>query len=130
MRPELIYHENLDILHVNNLPEHNYYIPFAPSQDPFEEREASEFFQLLNGQWDFAYFENAGDIPDLENIVFERTIPVPSNWQLHGCDKPQYTNVRYPIPFDPPFVPEDNPAGVYRTFYSYTPDGMKRTLAF
>lgn len=40
---------------------------------------------------------------------------VPSNWQMHGFDRPIYTNVVYPFPLDPPFVPVDNPTGCYRT---------------
>ncbi|MCM1330549.1 MAG: DUF4981 domain-containing protein [Ruminococcus sp.] len=59
-----------------------------------------------------------------------KKIPVPSNWQLHGYDKPQYTNVCYPIPFDPPYVPDDNPVGVYSRSYEYSPDGMDRIIVF
>ncbi|XP_050381024.1 uncharacterized protein LOC126798186 isoform X2 [Argentina anserina] len=43
------------------------------------------------------------------------SIEVPSNWQMHGFDRPIYTNVVYPFPLDPPFVPVDNPTGCYRT---------------
>jgi beta-galactosidase len=32
---------------------------------------------------------------------------------MAGYDIPQYTNVTYPYPVDPPFVPDENPAGVY-----------------
>lgn len=42
---------------------------------------------------------------------------VPSNWQLHGFDRPIYTNVVYPFPLNPPHVPEDNPTGCYRTYF-------------
>jgi beta-galactosidase len=41
------------------------------------------------------------------------TTPVPSVWQNHGFDRHQYTNVDYPFPLDPPYVPQDNPCGVY-----------------
>lgn len=43
--------------------------------------------------------------------------PVPSNWQMHGFDRPIYTNVVYPFPLNPPKVPEDNPTGCYRTYF-------------
>ncbi len=69
-------------------------------------------FTLLNGEWDFAYFERDIDIP--EKIEKWDKIPVPSCWQLHGYDNPNYTNINYPYPCDPPFVPDDNPCGVYR----------------
>lgn len=45
-------------------------------------------------------------------------LPVPSNWQMHGFDRPIYTNVVYPFPLTPPKVPEDNPTGCYRTYFS------------
>ncbi|MDT3425855.1 beta-galactosidase [Paenibacillus forsythiae] len=38
---------------------------------------------------------------------------VPSCWQTSGYDQLHYTNINYPIPCDPPFVPDDNPAGLY-----------------
>ncbi len=40
-------------------------------------------------------------------------MPVPSNWQMQGFDTPIYTNVTYPIPVNPPFVPQQNPTGCY-----------------
>ena len=46
-------------------------------------------------------------------------IPVPSVWQMHGYDYHQYTNVRYPFAFDPPYVPKDNPCGAYVTDFDY-----------
>lgn len=47
-------------------------------------------------------------------------MPVPSCWQTQGLDQNQYQygNVRYPIPFDPPFVPHQNPCGAYRTHFT------------
>ena len=41
-------------------------------------------------------------------------VPVPSHWQLQGYGRPQYTNVAYPFPVDPPRVPSENPTGCYR----------------
>ena len=49
-------------------------------------------------------------------------VPVPSTWQHLGYDHHQYTNFRYPIPFDPPHVPQDNPCAVYLKDFEYTPD--------
>ena len=40
-------------------------------------------------------------------------ISVPSCWQTLGYENPNYTNINYPYPVDPPFVPDDNPCGVY-----------------
>ena len=130
-KSRMIYHENPEELHVNTLPKHCYFIPFSEEENPFGERGKSSRFMLLNADWDFRYY---GSIIDLEDdfisVPFGRKIPVPSNWQLHGYDKPQYTNVCYPIPYDPPYVPDDNPVGVYQKSYSYTPDGLDRILVF
>lgn len=66
---------------------------------------------LLNGNWKFAYYPRDIDVP--EKITEWNTIPVPSCWQLQGYDSPNYTNVSYPFPCDQPYVPDDNPCGVY-----------------
>ena len=105
---------------------------FAPEQDAFVEREQSSRFFLLNGQWNFRYYDSFGDLEANFLEMKEYTdIPVPSNWQLHGYDVPQYTNIHYPIPYDPPFVPDQNPAGVYnREFTVDLSDGFERFLNF
>ena len=127
----MIYHEDPHQLHVGTVADHSYFIPFSKDEDPFQPREKSSRFQLLNGDWEFNYYDSIIDLEDnFTDVDFKNTIPVPSNWQLHGYDKPQYTNVVYPIPYDPPFVPDDIPVGVYRTNFDYTPDGMNRFLVF
>ncbi|MBQ8780745.1 MAG: DUF4981 domain-containing protein [Oscillospiraceae bacterium] len=127
----MIYHEDTSALHINTLENHCYFIPFGKTQDPFSDRETSERFELLNGEWSFAYYESIIDMDDdFTSVTADKTIPVPSNWQLHGYDVPQYTNICYPITYDPPYVPDDIPVGVYSRKYSFTPDGMKKILVF
>ena len=109
-------HENPEVLHEGTLENHCYFIPFAKNQNPFESREKSERFELLNGKWDFVYNGK------------KSKICVPGCWQLSGFGKnsgdvPQYTNLAYPIPFDPPFVPDENPTGIYSRIYNYEPEG-------
>lgn len=94
-------YENLNITSENREKPRSYYIPSGISE-----------YTLLNGEWDFAYFKRDIDVP--ENIENWDKIPVPSCWQLHGYDNPNYTNINYPFPCDPPYVPDDNPCGVYR----------------
>ena len=130
-RSFMTYHEDTKALHIGTLPDHAYFIPFEKGQDPFGLRETSGRFELLNGEWDFCYYESIIDIPDdYIDMNGSARIPVPSNWQLHGYDKPQYTNINYPIPYDPPFVPDDIPVGVYGRDYDYSPDGLRRILCF
>lgn len=84
----------------NRLKPRSYYIPKGVSE-----------YKLLNGEWNFAYFNRDIDVP--EKIEKWDKIPVPSCWQLHDYESPNYTNVNYPYPFDMPYVPDDNPCGVY-----------------
>ena len=52
------------------------------------------------------------------------TIRVPSNWQMHGYDKPHYTNAAYPIPLIHLYVPNENPAAIYEREFKL-PEGFK-----
>ncbi len=127
----MIYHENPRELHIGTMQEHCYFMPFSSEQDPFDKRENSACMELLNGEWGFTYYESIIDMEDnFADLVPKGTIPVPSNWQLHGYDKAQYTNVCYPFPFDPPYLPDDIPVGVYTVNYSYASDGRDRILTF
>ena len=130
-KSKMIYHEDLKKLHVGTMPDHAYFIPFKKGQDPFSDREGSKAFQLLNGDWSFCYYPSIMDLEDdFIRMKFTESIPVPANWQLHGYDRAQYTNVVYPIPFDPPFVPDDDPVGIYQRDYCYGKDGQSRILCF
>jgi beta-galactosidase len=80
--------------------------------------------QFLNGKWDFKLIAKPEDVDDSlldESVDDWQTINVPSNWQLQGFDKPIYCNVKYPFAVNPPFVPSDNPTGLYRTEFDITP---------
>lgn len=130
-KSKMIYHENTEMLHVNTLEKHCYFIPFEKDQNPFEDRTDSKRLCLLNGEWSFRYYDSIIDMEDdFLSVDMKDTIKVPSNWQLLGYDRPQYTNIAYPIVFDPPYVPDENPVGVYRREYEYTPDEMERILVF
>ena len=120
--------EDLTVLRENTLPERSYFIPASKQMDDLvEHRERSDRFQLLNGNWKFRFFPSVQDVteeffrPDYDVSGFD-TIPVPGMWQNYGYDNHQYTNVRYPIPFDPPYVPVANPAGAYVTTFEYHTD--------
>ena len=121
------HYEDLSVLHENTLPTRAYYVPrSAPGGDPVD-RESSDRFQLLNGDWDFRYHSSVRDITDAFHAPDARPagfapIRVPGTWQHQGHDAHQYTNVRYPIPLDPPYVPQDDPAGAYLTDFEYAPD--------
>ena len=122
------YYENLSVLHENTMPARAYYIPASRRMDNLvEHREESDRMQLLNGTWKFQYFNS---IYDIQDSFFEKNydtenfdeIQVPSVWQMAGYDTHQYTNIRYPFPFDPPYVPQDIPCGVYVHTFEYSRD--------
>src|SRR3954447_21125769 len=81
----------------------------------------------LNGEWAFRLSERADLPPDFVERDYDDSgwdrLPVPSHWQLHGYGAPAYTNVRYPFPVDPPFVPDENPTGDYRRIFD-APDAF------
>ena len=130
-KSKMIYHEDLQSLHINTMDSHCYFIPFGKKQNPFQDREQSIYYESLNGEWNFKYYDSLIDLDDdFVDMTFEAAIPVPSNWQLYGYDIPQYTNICYPITFDPPYVPDENPVGIYSRSYDYCDDGMVRILTF
>ena len=129
------YYENLSVLHENTMPARAYYIPASKRMDNLvEHREESDRIQLLNGTWKFQYFNS---IYDIQDSFFEKNydtenfdeIQVPSVWQMAGYDTHQYTNIRYPFPFDPPYVPQDIPCGAYVHNFEYSRD-EKASKAF
>ena len=122
------YYKQLDTLHVNCERPHAYFIPYGSLEaascdaaaDLVNARAASQFFKSLCGDWDFRYYDSVHDVEDFTLTGFDRAgmeqLTVPKSWQVEldrGYDIPVYTNVNYPIPCDPPHVPDDNPCGLY-----------------
>ena len=110
------FHEDPQILHVGTCPIRSYYLPFADEEESHTGVSSRVF--SLDGEWAFRYFESFGQAVDPEEgLCFDEeemgSIPVPSCWQNHGYGRHMYTNVRYPFPVDPPFVPDENPCGLY-----------------
>ncbi len=125
------YYENPAVLHVNCEENRAYYIPFSDEETALGRiRERSDRFYLLNGDWRFKYFDSVYDCPDNWDEIDFDTIPVPSNWQNHGYDTHQYTNTRYPFPFDPPYVPTENPCGAYVREFDFRDNGDEQYLNF
>ena len=104
------FYEDIGQIQKNRLPQRAHYRP---------ENEGGA--TLLNGEWDFRFYR-ADHLEGKEDPEW-RKIPVPSCWELYGCETPNYVNKYYPHPVDPPFVPDDNPMGVYQRSFTL-PEGF------
>lgn len=97
-------------------------------------REGSSFVQLLNGGWKFHWVGKPDDRPTgFHRPDFDvsgwNTIPVPSVWEMHGYGIPIYTNITYPHPANPPYIPHEyNPVGSYRTEFEISEEWAARPL--
>ena len=119
------YFEDLNVLHKNTLQNRAYYIPASRKLvGDMGDREVSDRFILLSGQWRFRFFES---IYEAEEEFYQEgysvdnfdTVTVPGVWENYGYDANHYTNSRYPFPVDPPYVPHANPCGEYVRTFSY-----------
>lgn len=103
-----------------------------PSESDARSGEASSRTCCLNGDWRFHLFERPESLladctdSDFDDSEWD-TIPVPSNWQMQGYDKPIYANVKYPFPDDPPRVPVKNPTACYRRVFELDSDWAQRS---
>lgn len=114
------YHKSLDVLHYGCERPRAYFIPCESESSALaDNRDASAYFKNLCGEWRFKWFENDSCIADGEHPMMPEEhdrITVPMSWQNalgRGYDVPNYTNVNYPYPVDPPHVPDDNPCALY-----------------
>ena len=113
------YHKSLEHLHVGCERPHAYFIPYGDKDSALMgKRDYSVRFTPLIGVWDFKFYPSVTELDgfSISDVIFTDKIPVPMNWQNmlgRGYDVPNYTNVEYPYPVEPPFVPNMNPAGLY-----------------
>jgi beta-galactosidase len=112
--------QNPELLAINRLPMRSYYIPYQDAASALcGKRGCSKRYKNLNGRWHFLWVDRPEHAPeDFAGNDFDfsgwDSADVPSCWQMTGkYDVPVYTNVNYPIPTDPPFVPDSNPTGLY-----------------
>ena len=120
MRSAFHYHLSQEHLHVGCDKPRAYFIPYgSDAAAKTGNRALSDRFLTLCGEWSFRYYRSMGDVEDFTAPDFSaewERLNVPMSWQMalgRGYDTPQYTNVRYPFPVDPPHVPDDNPCGLY-----------------
>lgn len=132
------YYENPEITSIGTMPDRAYYIPVPEGTADAGGRLAdSGCVTPLDGTWLFRLFPNVLEVPEcFPQPSYDESdmepITVPSVWQCGGYDAHQYTNTRYPIPYDPPYVPFQNPCGAYATWFDYADqrDGSHMFLNF
>lgn len=102
-------------------PHRSYYVPFAEADEVktrygIVDRTKSSRFTSLDGVWQIKQHENVEKADVNEELTEE--IPVPSCVQMHGYDRPQYINTRYPLPVLLPHMPYENPCWHYRRAFT------------
>ncbi len=131
------YHKSLDVLHLGCEEPRAYFVPFEDEKAAELPRSQSKYFHSLCGEWDFRFYKSVVDVEDgfyaedYEIGAEYNKIKVPMNWQMDldkDYDKPNYTNVNYPIPLDPPHVPDENPCGIYIRDFEVNENMLARDL--
>lgn len=121
------YFEDPNMLHVGCEEPRAYYIPYSKLENAVAgDKQKSDRYTDLNGEWDFKFCNSIYEMPELSDIKYEEKIDVPSCWQCKGYDTHQYVNTRYPFPYDPPYVPHENPCAMYEKKINFTPQSDKK----
>ena len=108
-------YEDLNHISDNREKQRSYYIP-------------TDGCTMLNGMWDFKFYNC--DFEEKYTDIPWNKIDVPSCWQLKGYEAPNYANVAYPYPYEPPYVPTQNPMGVYRRSFEICDTGRDTYIVF
>lgn len=106
---------------INKRPARAYMIPYSEKSvlaktKYKKERTSSDMVKVLSGEWDFKYYSSNKDLEDIvdtNKTQFDK-ITVPSTWQRIGYDSPAYINCPYAFDDAPPYVPDEQPVGIYR----------------
>lgn len=125
--------EDQNVLHINRLPARATVVPAQRTGIYYKNKEESTLLRSLNGDYRFLYrLEDTEPLfyaNDVEDSAWD-VIDVPSMWQYRGYGKPEYPNIRYPIPALPPYVKKQNPVGYYRKRFVIEEPSEKTILHF
>lgn len=130
------YHSNPFIQGVNRLKSHTILGSFESiidARNNVSQIETSPFVCNLGGVWKFRLFQTVDEAMKQVHYPTDphlsEPIQVPGHWQLQGfSDHPIYTNIKYIIPVDPPYVPELNPSGYYEREFIITESWVGRKI--
>ena len=126
--------EQPEVFALNKLPHRATLVPYLSTEEAAE-RGVSEYVLDISGEWKFCWSATPSERPEgfwaaeYDDSAWS-TISVPGNWEILGYGVPIYTNVNYPFPKNPPFIPhDDNPTGCYRhTFEISNAWSERRTI--
>ena len=112
--------EDISLLHESRLRSRSQFNRYSNKRAALSyENKNTLGFRSLNGQWKFLFLR----APELSpkdfycsdfNMELWDNIDVPGNWQVQGYGNMHYTDVYYPFPINPPYVPTENPTGIYK----------------
>lgn len=131
------YWEQPEVYAINKLPSRASLVPYLSAEDALQ-RGSSELVMDISGMWRFFWTKTPAEAPvGFEAVAYDDSswdnFPVPGNWEVNGYGVPIYTNVTYPFPLNPPFIPHhDNPTGCYRHTFTLPEawDGRRTILHF
>jgi len=113
------YFNDFNTIRLNALEPRSYFIPFKNKEESnvplLEKRYKSSKVKVLNGEWDFKFYQNPNDLGstfDTDEIKFDK-LKVPSVFEYNGYGRPSYVNVRYEFKFNEPYVPTTKPVTNY-----------------
>ncbi len=121
MKQTKTYIQNQNLLSEGRLPARAMLLPAQKRGVTHKNAAASDRIRLLDGNWKFRWLAEDTDQPFYEPAAPDGdwdTIPVPGMWQFCGYGSCCYPNVRYPFPYDPPYIRRDNPVGLYRRAFT------------
>lgn len=104
---------------INREPMHAHFVTYSNEKVALANSQLSNRRISLDGTWKFFFSKNINACPkEFYKMGYSvkgwKDIRVPGSWELQAFDAPIYTDVRYPFPANPPFVPQDyNPVGAY-----------------
>ena len=113
-----------ELTQINRLPARSILIPLENADG---KPENSPWKVGLDGRWDFQLFPSPEKARKMLGKAFGDTAEVPGNWTLQDKgDGPIYTNIQMPFENNPPWVPKDNPSGIYGKSFFLPPEWEQR----
>lgn len=127
--------ENISIMHKNRMQSRTIFTSYRSEKEAVKNDISSSYGHYsLNGKWDFIFLPAPEYSPEnFANIDFVcddkwTKISVPSNWQLDGFGKMHYSDLWYNFPIRPPYVPSENPTGIYRRTFNISKENLSNNI--